>query len=1394
MKKIVFLGILFCLIYALGSIEYVPNQIIVKSDNLIDKTNGQILPGKFARFINQKNLSKINILKNSYYLLEIGENLTIDEIQNLNTREFPNIEIIQPNYLSKMLLTPNDPEYIEQEYYYNLVKVGESWQYETGSKNILVAIIDSGLHFDHPDLQTNIFINSQEIPDDGIDNDSNGFIDDWRGWDFVDAPGLYDIAMGDFTEPDNQPEDELNHGTHLAGIIAADTNNNEGVAGINWTSNLLIIRAGFLTEDGQGYLENDDAAASIIYAADMGAQVINLSWGDEYYSPIIADACQYARDKGSIIVASSGNTYGPEMMYPAGLSTTISVGAINKYEERADFSSYGPGLDLVAPGVNVLSTYSNTENFYYSNQSGTSVASPFVTAAVALLLATDPTLNFDQVKSYLAESCKDLGATGYDNEYGYGLLDINSLINISDTPILSISSPIDMDGFSEGFPIIGTVNASNFSRYSVCYTTEEEPEVTDWYDVNYPHDNSPQFYFHPVIDGTIAEFDITGLDLERDIYALRIELIDNEGYHYSKVINLVIDQTEPVYIDSLSGFSVRYSAEIPELFLHIAADEPIDVQVEWPQGGELFAGNQISDIHNINFHRYLNTGPLHVTITNQCGLMTEIDLNTHLDINNYDYISTTAYLQQEVGEEIIWAGKGYDIDNNGYSEFFGLTDPADNQQCNIFEFDGESLNTKTEFSFSLWPLDIGNTDGSGIEIIGLDLDNLYLYDSYGSMYPNYVMWIEPNVFGGNFTDYDDDPYMEVALIKNKNIDFTTKRVISLFNREGLDFYEEFTLINNTETFSRNEFSNRICSDDFDQDGRREILATDKDGDVIIYEYSPEDDNFINTWVYRLPVKNSYYLDKGDFDGDGNIDFCVGGYQQDYAEENNNYSYFSFFRWSGEDNKYIEINSLCFSELEQKNAITVLNIDEDINDEVILALSPNLYLIDYNNSKMVPVWNGTSSLNYQNTITGVSQNETEDGYVLVNTVIANETVSSIIQKHQELTIEPPSQFSVNPINENSVQLNWNHVDGAESYLIYRKLNNNIELIDQTENNYFSDINLTVGDTIYYRISSVEQNTQQESYPTVWKETIPYYVPELQSIIMVNLHSLHLIYSERLSNNATEHSHFNINNNIGFPASVIFTDNQKGLLLNFNQQFVNGIDYCITIDGLEGATGIPVQDSLYSLEYVSDTESPYVTNVEINNNKQSALFIFSELMNENMLSNSSNYDLILPAVDPDNRIEGISIVSSTSFSIIEIVFNKPLEPSIAGYYLTMTNLKDLSGNEINIDDRICHFNLTDIDNLDYLIVYPNPLDCSNIANKEDYSFRFLNLPRERKGKIYIYDVNGDIIFRDTFGPYHNALNYYRWNIKNSNSRRISSGMYFYMIEVDGKIKKGKLAIIN
>ncbi|UCG58660.1 MAG: S8 family serine peptidase, partial [Phycisphaerales bacterium] len=340
----------------------------------------------------------------------------LDAVVQFN--ESPNVVYAEPNYKIKALLTPDDPRFMEQWGLDNTGQTGglpnadvnapEAWDVITDVPNIVVAITDTGIDYNHPDLVDNIWINDGEVNEPGVvgpndvndtDDDGNGYNDDFYGYDFVDD------------DPD--PMDEHYHGTHVAGIVGATGNNTTGVAGVCWSVKLMALRT--LDPNGEG--DTADAIAAIGYAVDMGANIINASWGSYQYQQSLYDAVEAAGEAGVILVAAAGNDSVPMAMYPAGFSgiggldNVISVLATTHFDTRAFFSNYSAfEIDLGAPGDAILSTTPTASTDAmdddgvgtdYDLLSGTSQAAPFVSGACALMQGISSQWTPDQTRQII---------------------------------------------------------------------------------------------------------------------------------------------------------------------------------------------------------------------------------------------------------------------------------------------------------------------------------------------------------------------------------------------------------------------------------------------------------------------------------------------------------------------------------------------------------------------------------------------------------------------------------------------------------------------------------------------------------------------------------------------------------------------------------------------------------------------------------------------------------------------------------------------------------------------------------------------------------------------------------------------------------------------------------
>lgn len=300
----------------------------------------------------------------------------------------PGVDYATPDYEVQLERTPNDPSYGSL---YGLTKISAplAWDTTTGSSSMIVAVIDTGVDYNHPDLAANMWRNPREIPGNGIDDDGNGFADDIYGWDFANN--------------DNNPMDDNGHGTHVAGTIGAVGNNGIGIAGVNWNVKIMALK--FLSANGSGALSN--AVLALNYAVANGAKVSNNSYGGGGYFAAMDTAIANARAAGHIFVAAAGNETNnndARPSYPASYNqnNVISVAATDSADRLASFSNYGAtSVDLAAPGVGILST---TPNNTYSSFSGTSMASPHVAGAVALVWSANPTLTYSQVISRILTS------------------------------------------------------------------------------------------------------------------------------------------------------------------------------------------------------------------------------------------------------------------------------------------------------------------------------------------------------------------------------------------------------------------------------------------------------------------------------------------------------------------------------------------------------------------------------------------------------------------------------------------------------------------------------------------------------------------------------------------------------------------------------------------------------------------------------------------------------------------------------------------------------------------------------------------------------------------------------------------------------------------------------
>ncbi|MCD6101980.1 MAG: S8 family serine peptidase, partial [Candidatus Cloacimonetes bacterium] len=1102
MKKLICIIILsFFSVIILQAQVVSNNEVIVRFSQKAETKNSLTGISSFDNVISRYNVQKITpVLENKgFYIYHIlcEKKLDFEELKNLvNIKS--EIIYVQPNYINKMLsVTPNDPKYYKQ-WGLEAIRANKAWDIEKGNEQVVIGLIDSGVDYNHPDLANNIWINPDEIPDNGIDDDNNGFIDDWQGWDFTDTEMLE--ALGDCRERDNDPMDDLGHGTHCAGIISAQTNNNLGVAGVTWFCKLMNIRAGFRTTAG-GFLEDDDVSSAIIYAADNGAQIISISWGDTELSPVIRDVCQYAFEMGVVIIASAGNEAGVGLLYPAALDNIISVTAVDEDLSLCSFSSYGEGIDLCAPGLNITSTYLNND---YKEEGGTSMSAPFVSGAVALLLSQNPLLTNDEIYNLLKISCDDLGEKGYDNQFGYGIINIEKLLinsTKSNQIEAEISSPKYNDGFHQNFPIIGNAYCPEFFHYSVTFTDKPNPEENDWLDI-VTHNPTPYYYDTLVFDDTLAFFNTEGI--ADSTYYLRLSVKDINGNNFVDIIKVNIDKSPPEFIENTTSINTRYNFDKKNYYILSVTDEPVKFKATCFSSevdSFLIIESKFSRVASLRLPENLPDTQLSffIDITNKSGLSnsTEIFYDT-INIDNSSIATSGFEKLFEYPNAGYLCPNNYDINNNGKKELVFMEFPEEGTYGQVKfceENNNNDLIVKYTMPVEFQPWSIGDSNGDGkFEIVGNIGDSILIYEATSEdTFPNSFIFGKRGIgglYGCAFQDLNGNGSDE--LLVNTILD-SQKTAYRIYNREvnNAFVYSGHWLLNNTHTYSKNQLSPHIQFGYLDNDGLLDILLSDIDGDILIYEAKNLNSlNFEVKDTLYIPIPNALYLSIGDLDGDGTDEFIVGGYNEDIMNPNNQVWLYAVFG-AIENDQYAMIDYTEISGVSSKNGLCIADLDPDKHngDEVIIAASPDIYIYKLQNNEFKPIWVGNSYRSYY-PISLDLDNDNVNESVAFNQKNGQDSLCLVLYHYPDNIIDVPipQNFTAIPINKNSIRLNWRSISDIDSFKIYRTSSfDSISFSLDDTIDTFIDTSVFADTFYFYQASAIKNGI--ESYKTLKKLAVP-----------------------------------------------------------------------------------------------------------------------------------------------------------------------------------------------------------------------------------------------------------------------------------------------------------------
>lgn len=1301
------------------------------------------------------------------------------EPQNLLVllNDLEDIEYAIENHVYRLHQSPNDSLY-SQQWYLRQTKIDKAWTITRGSKDVLVAIIDTGIDYVHPDLASQIWINAGEdlngngFVDDGdfnnFDDDDNGYVDDIMGWDFTDAPHFPDD--GDYLDRDDDPVDENGHGTSVAGVIAAVSDNAIGIAGTAPRCRLMNVRAG----TSQGLLEEDDVASAIVYAVDNGVQIINLSFGDTYASPLLQDVIQYAFEANCVLIASAGNSGSADIHYPSGYSQTISVASTDEMNQKAGFSNYGTTVDLVAPGVDILSTRPGQRYDYFS---GTSASAPIVSGISALILAHRPELRNETVRSLLLSSTQDLGEQGHDDQFGAGLVDAFMALNMDVLTHARIESPRLDQGFNgDEIAVTGDAFGAFMDTYQLFYGTGDNPG--DW--IVFAETNNRQ-----VVADLLGRWDVQALP--DTTYTIRLNVLNKNGTSIEDRVRIFIDRTPP-RIGHVTTTEMIDGAEAGSL-IQFETDDLCESSVFYRLLNSEGLFNEIKLAYRTDLHRFFFSSDdgdgefeFFIEAVNNAGLSCRSDSSYTIRLTQ-QIVPTSTFTECDLELPAGYMlNKINDFNNNGYPEVV-INKFDDNHKyggLSVYEFDPNDIIELFHTDQILIPRDIADSDGDGLwEILAGSGPVSYILEATKSNpVPNTVVWSDDNdAWASRFSDLDRDGAMEIICRIDREYHI-------LEHTEDNEYHDVAVLLNVSPGENGVGVPYVECGD-FDNDGWSDVLFGDYDGDLIMYE-NRGDDVYVLSWTQRLPLMDCIdYIVSGDFNGDGISDFGAGCHSDPDLNAEHEYDarhWIYRIYESNEDDSYSPVYEQAFwgydNPHRSANGVSAGDVDNDGLDELVINVFPDLYIIDFErqtgNYQMM--WYYDSNYSQSNIIGDLNRDGVNELFLFDGTTI--KSYYHVSDTH--VGLPAPLGFRVFPLDTHAVRLQWNEVPQVSGYTIY-KGSSAAELSVEcaTASNEFTDFRVS-SDSVYWYAVAAYDHSSAEGRQTAAQSVRPGYKPFVVRINYIVPDQVQIEFSEPMNSSIKDIVNYSTMPDAGHPRSVIVSKSAQQVILTYDPFALSPVTYVLQVDHVFDQDGTPIDTMRRCGEFTPTViaAAPYIVDARLIDHHTIEIE-FNESVDINSAETLTNYS-IEPDVDilSANRIEGREECVRLGLS------HHRMRAIGKNYLLTVMNVKNLAGISIvrGVGDQKA-FSLFNQD-LSAVYTYPNPFRIG-----EGNGIMFANLTSE--ATITIYTIEGRFIrrIRETDG--NGGV---EWDVRDEDGIDVCSGVYLYYVEGEGDRCVGKLVIIR
>jgi subtilisin family serine protease len=1400
------------------------NQIILKNDlsSFLSKSSGGLVK-TISTIIKQKSFAPSNVVTqpsaNGFLADRIIRIRCVDAVtadQVLRSMEAsPLVDFAQRNYIYKVDQLPNDSGFTSQ---WNLDRIGiaQLWQngfFNQSSPPVRVGVLDTGVDYLHPDLSPRIFINQGETGLDqfghdkssnGVDDDGNGFVDDWRGYDFVDSQTP---DVGDWSTRDNDAMDENGHGTSVAGIIGAQANNSIGIAGISPVAQIVPLRA--FNAAGSG--TDADIAAAIVYAADNGVQVLNMSFGDVILSPLLRDVLHYAHEKNVVLVASSGNDGTSKPHYPSDFSDVIAVGSVSQANVRSFFSSYGPSLALVAPGEAIPTT--KLGGGYEASFSGTSAAAPHVSAIASLILSADQArralndapLSNDAVRANLLASCNDLGEKGWDNFYGAGLVDAKVLLSPFKENTVEIRSPaVDAQLNDVVVPIVGTATTNQLKSVVVYFGKGDSP--TSWVEI-------ANYAGRHFINDTLAIWNTSSL--AEGTYIIRLQVNNAQLGEVERRVRVFVSRSNPIVLNFSFKDSVIIQKEYGALaFLRL--DRLCSTKLYYRILGS-----------TASFSQMASTG---------------IQLNHSFTLTQNDFSTGAAYdfyleavdqsglkvrfptVAQQGRDHLTFTFASRRVATTGFTEL-PLTLPSGfilnrtatvggKQTVIMNEYDGTgSFGKLKAFQYSSgvftpidslergWvPRDFRDVFNDGrVSTLVQDHGVTKLFTSdplKSSLLSNTTFVDSADVWGSMMYDFDGDGKFDLVAR-------TSSQYLVFRNLGENNFQLSARLDNPTKPLPGdvlNQFGPpRSLVGDFSGTGNAEIIFADYDGDVMLYRQVDKQSapfQFQLAWLDTSDLlETSDYLAAGDFDGDGRMDFAVAGHSNldfnaDREYDPPTWTVRIFSRRANDAlNTFSQIWNQTFygvkAGLSYDNGISSGKVLGSSHDQLFLNLNPYLYIIDYDatSMKFTPVW-AHSSVSNSVLVTDFNGNGIpEFGFNSDGKTKFFERTSGSTKP------QAPWGLTAIPVSPQAVKLDWNSSVVSGVHNIYR------DTVPQPQTMLaivsgvsFLDTTVVLNRVYWF---AVTLTGPAESAPSTSVSTMAHNPARIDSVAQVSLNQISVSLSFPYDQSRISDAAILVDDSL-MPASIGFRSPTK-ILISFGQALAKDTHY-VRIRRLVDIYGMNA-DTTQRMKFYSPLEetAPFYL-------RQASFVSQSMIMLEyNDTLSSSAVDVSQYRLSNSVKVFSIKDAKLDSVSRKKVTLfladNQQLTP--LGYRIELSaseKIQNIHGQSLNGGRGQSVSLVTEIRNLDNIMVFPNPLRFSTGDGSRDH-ITFANTPEHCRIDIFAAD-GSKIVTLERNTPAEGI----RWNLNDERGRPVGSGIYiYYATQLDdnsGEIqtKKGKFAVLR